>query len=344
VTSLARAIATGDVAELPSRREEDWRWTDIRGLVRTIPPPSAPFEGLLDPGLFDELADDVLTVTNGRLPGSIQTLPLRRGALALRIVGRGRGAHAVSIPPLRVDAGEVALLETYEGSDGYLADTDLAIEVAAGASLERIVLCDEAPEAVSVSRADVVLEPGARFAQTVISSGARRQRIETQVRHLGGGASVRLDSVYLLDAQRHADLTTVVVHERPGGLTDQLTKGVVKDQARGVFRGRITVAEGADMTDARMAHHALVLSDHGEVDAKPELEIFADDVACAHGNTVGALDADALFYAMQRGLSEADARALLTRAFLFEVVDRIGHSGAREKVRAWLSERVGAAP
>ena len=100
------------------------------------------------------------------------------------------------------------------------------------------------------------------------------------------------------------------------------------------------VAEGADRTDAKMGHHALILSDRAEVDAKPELEIYADDVACAHGNTVGALDEDTLFYARQRGLPEGEARALLTQAFIGEVVDRIGHEGAREVVRAWVAERL----
>ncbi len=116
------------------------------------------------------------------------------------------------------------------------------------------------------------------------------------------------------------------------GTTDQLTKGVVRDQARGVFQGRIVVAPGADKTDARMGHHALILSDRAEVDAKPELEIFADDVACAHGNTVGALDEEALFYAEQRGIPEPEARAMLTEAFVGEVIDRIEHEGARDVV------------
>lgn len=149
----------------------------------------------------------------------------------------------------------------------------------------------------------VTLAPGAQFAQTVLTSGARRQRIETRVRHPGAHAEVRLDSAYLLDGQRHADLTSVVTHGGLDGVTRQLTKGMVTDQARGVFQGRIVVEKGADQTDARMGHHALILSDKAEIDAKPELlMIFADDVSCAHGNTIGALDDEVLFYAKQRGI------------------------------------------
>jgi Fe-S cluster assembly protein SufD len=339
--SLARAIETGDLAELPSRRDEDWRWTDLRGLIREMPAASGRFVDALPSGLFDDLTSAKVAVINGR--GASDHLPVLASSpevLAIRIVGEGDGAHAVLLPPIDVGGGKLVLLETYEGAGGYVSECDLELRVGPGGALERIVLCDDPAGAVSVSRADVTLLAGARFTQTVITSGARRQRVETRVAHPGGGASARLDGIYLLADQRHADITTVVTHDGMDGTTDQLTKGVVRDQGRGVFQGRIVVRPGADKTDARMGHHALVLSDRAEVDAKPELEIFADDVACAHGNTVGALDEDALFYAEQRGIPESEARAMLTEAFVGEVIDRIEHEGAREIIRAWVAERL----
>jgi Fe-S cluster assembly protein SufD len=117
---------------------------------------------------------------------------------------------------------------------------------------------------------------------------------------------------------------------------------MVNDQARGVFQGRIVVAKGADQTDARMGHHALILSDKAEIDAKPELLIFADDVSCAHGNTIGALDEEAIFYARQRGIPEAEAKAMLTVAFVGEVVERIEHEGARAIAAAWVARKLGS--
>jgi Fe-S cluster assembly protein SufD len=337
--TLARAIETGDLAELPSRRDEDWRWTDLRGLIRQLPAPSPAFAGDMPVGPFDALAGRTAAVVNGRGPSWSEG----EGVTALRIVGRGDGAHAgdhaIAVPP---GAGLV-LLESYEGEGGHIAEFDLRVRLGEGARLERIVLADEATGAVLVSRAEIALSAGASFAQTVITSGARRQRLETRVSHPGGGASARLDGVYVLSGQAHADITTVVTHQGEDGTTGQLTKGVVAGQARGVFQGRIVVQPGADKTDARMGHHALILSERAEVDAKPELEIFADDVACAHGNTVGALDEDALFYAEQRGIPEPEARAMLTEAFLGEVIDRIEHEGAREVVRAWVAERLRAA-
>jgi len=338
--SLAAAIRDRDVAELPGKRDENWRWTDLRGLIRALPEPSTPFAGKLGEGPFEGLGLRTVTVVNGRGDATINVPAGESAQVILRIVSRGDGAHAAGAR-IAIGAGaRLQLFESYEGEGAYVAQTSLTVTLAEGASLERIVLATDSGDGVSVGQAEVTLAPGARLAQTVLTAGARRQRIETRVAHPGGYASLRLDGVYLLADKRHADLTTVVTHGDVDGVTEQLTKGVVRDQARGVFQGRIVVAEGADRTDAKMGHHALILSDRAEVDAKPELEIYADDVACAHGNTVGALDEDALFYARQRGMPEAEARALLTEAFVGEVIDRIGHAEAREVARAWAAERL----
>ena len=339
--SLARAIETGDLAQLPSRRDEDWRWTDLRGLIRAIPRPSPAFTGRLSAGPFDHLGDQKVSIVNGEARTRISMVSSLPRVVALRFVSVEATAHAAS-PELTIAPGShLILLESYEGASGdYISEIDLTLTVGAGGRLDRIVLAQDAADAVSIARCDIRLEAGATLNQTVIVSGAKRQRMETHVSHPGHGASVRLDGLYLLADRRHADITTVVTHEGIDGTTDQLIKGVVRDQARGVFQGRITVQRGADRTDARMGHHALVLSDRAEVDAKPELEIYADDVACAHGNTVGALDEDALFYAQQRGIAEPEARAMLTEAFVGEVVDRIEHEGAREVVRAWVAEKL----
>lgn len=339
--SLATAIETGDLAQLPSRRDEDWRWTDLRGLIRSMPPASPAFTGDAGEGPFT--ADQTLLVANGAGPGALTVAAGDQRVAALRLLSASDNtAHAGRVVITVGEGARLTLLESHEGSaDGYLAQTDLDIRLAPGACLERIVLADDEAGAVSVVVADVTLAPGASYAQTVLTTGARRQRVETRVGHPGQGASVRLDGAYLLSDQRHADLTSVVTHAGTDGTTSQLAKGVVDNQARGVFQGRIVVEPGADRTDARMGHHALILSDRAEVDAKPELLIFADDVACAHGNTVGALDEEALFYARQRGMPEPVARALLTGAFIGEVIDRIEHEGAREVARVWVARRLG---
>jgi Fe-S cluster assembly protein SufD len=300
----------------------------------------------LEAGPFAAIADEEIMIVNGRGPERLDVAAGQRRTVALRIVAApNAGAHVARVAIELGEGAELTLLESYEGAGAdYLADAELTISLSAGARLERIVLAEDAESGVSVARAEIALGPGSVLAQTVLTGGARRQRIETRVHHPGAGAAVRLDGLYLLGDRRHADITTVVTHEGVDGTTDQLTKGVVDNQARGVFQGRIVVSPGADRTDARMGHHALILSDRAEVDGKPELEIYADEVACAHGNTVGALDEEALFYARQRGLPEAVARAMLTGAFLGEVVDRIEHDGARDVARAWLAARLEARP
>ncbi len=337
--NLATAIRARKLEDLPGKRDEAWRWTDLRGLIRTAPEPSTALDTAgLPAGPFDPLAEETLVIANGVGGGRISVAAGETRVVALRIVSRGAGAHAGGVTVSVAAGGRLTLLESYDGEGSYLAHAALAIDC--GGAIERIVLAADDAEGVSVSQAEVVLQPGARFAQTLLTGGGRRQRLETAVRHPGGHAELRLDGVYLLDGKRHADLTTVVTHTGFDGATDQLTKGVVRDQARGVFQGKIVVKAGADRTDARMGHHALILSDRAEVDAKPELEIYADDVSCAHGNTVGALDQEALFYARQRGIPEADARAMLTEAFVGQVVDRIEHEGARELARAWVAGRL----
>lgn len=338
--SVALAIRARDASALPGKRDEDWRWTDLRGLIRQVPDPSAPYAGDPPPGPFDAIEADAVHIlaNGGRAEIDVPAGQLR--TVRLRIAAQGAGAHASQVEVRVGEGATLRLLESHDSDDASLAHTAFDFHLAAGASVERIVVADDHPEAVNVAQAEVRITSGGQFAQNVFTTGARRQRLETGVHHPGQGAIVRLDGVYLLEGKAHADLTTIVTHAGRDGRTEQLTKGVVRDQARGVFQGRIVVAEGADGTDARMGHHALIVSDRAEVDAKPELEIYADDVSCAHGNTVGALDEDALFYARQRGIPEAEARAMLTEAFVGEVVDRVAFAPARDVAAAWVAARL----
>jgi len=158
----------------------------------------------------------------------------------------------------------------------------------------------------------------------------------------GARAEVTLNGVYLAGAGRHADLTSVIEHKAPGGVTRQLIKGVARKGGRGVFQGKIVVERGAQKTDARQHHRGILLEDGAEIFAKPELMIHADDVQCAHGNTAGGLDESALFYMRSRGIPEIEARALLIEAFLVEAIPEglpdelnVELTGL---IRGWLAE------
>ena len=340
---MSLAIDLRDPSSFPSRRVEAWKYTDLRRVLRETPPVS-PQATVAPGGPFAALGGDELAVVNGRCEGDLELIAEGPGdrVARLRFVSTADGTGHQGKVSVEVRPGaSLLLLESYEGrAAGYVSNVTLSITLGAGARLTRVVIEDDAEDAVSIATAEVSLGEGAHFAQTVLSTGAKLQRHETRLVHPGEGAEVRIDGLYLLGGARHADLTTVVRHGGLNGITSQLTKGVVRDTARGVFQGKIMVERGADGTDARMGHHALILGERAEVDAKPELEIYADDVQCAHGNTVGNLDESALFYMQQRGMPVDEARALLTQAFLIEVVDRIEHDGAREVVREWLTARL----
>ena len=337
------AIDLKDASSFPSRRVETWKYSDLRKVLREAPAPSpsaaVPVSG---GGPFESLRGEAMVFVNGR-PVSVDAFVASGSqTLRLRFIHKATGTGHASSARISARAGaRLLLLETHEGQGStYVVQNRLELDVARGAEVTRIVLVDEPEDAISITQAHVRVEAGGIYRQTVVATGAKLQRLETQLLHLAQGADVRLDGVYALSGARQADLTTVVDHVAANGLTSQLTKGVVRDTARGVFQGKIIVERGADGTDARMQHQALILGERGEVDAKPELIIYADDVQCAHGNTVGNLDESALFYMQQRGIPADEARALLTQAFLMEVVDRIEPEGAREVVREWLTARL----
>ncbi|MES2861103.1 MAG: Fe-S cluster assembly protein SufD [Pseudomonadota bacterium] len=332
-----------DVSSFPSRRVESWKYTDLNRWLREAPEPSSPLTAPVG-GPFTGIDGDEITFGNGvTAEGSSSLLvEVEEGTekvLKLRFVSGGVGGHEAQIHIVVYQGARLLLLESHEGEGSYVANNRISLSVSPECVIDRVVVLDEPAEAISITTTKSTA-PMAAYSQTVLTTGAKLQRYETHFDHFGDHARAQLDGVYALDASRRTDMTSVVRHRSPNGVTSQLTKGVVRDTARGVFQGKIVVERGADGTDARMGHHALILGERAEVDAKPELEIYADDVQCAHGNTVGNLDESALFYMQQRGIPADEARALLTQAFLFEVVDRIAHEGAREVVRAWLTARL----
>jgi Fe-S cluster assembly protein SufD len=146
--------------------------------------------------------------------------------------------------------------------------------------------------------------------------------------------------VYLARGDQHLDNTTVIDHLKPGSTSKEIYKGVIDDEATGVFQGRIVVHPNAQQTDAHQLNRNMLLSPKAHADAKPELLIYADDVKCSHGATVGDLEADALFYLRARGIPEAEARNLLIEGFIEEMVDRVVHPVMRDylenMVATWL--------
>jgi Fe-S cluster assembly protein SufD len=173
-----------------------------------------------------------------------------------------------------------------------------------------------------------------------MSFGARLSRNDIGSRFDGENCELLFNGLYHVDGKRHVDHHTRIEHAQPRGVSREYYRGILADAARGVFTGRIRVAPGAIRTDAVQRTDSLLLSAQAETDARPELEIYADDVKCAHGATVGQLDEDGLFYLRSRGLDEADARNILIYAFAAQALARIELAPLRHRAAAAIRARL----
>lgn len=375
-----RAAAQFREAGWPGKRLEAWHYTDLRPLrsiefarpeAAEIDPASLPaldvprivfvngqfssalsssIEGLgrmsgmplsaPKPGLPMVLLNAALTTDGARL-----TVPdgVDAGTIALISIADARNPAAIA-PRHRIELGRgarLALIEVNQGSGTYLHDPVTEISLAEGANFRHYRLQNEASEAFHLATIFADVSRDASYDSFTLNRGARLSRNEFHVAISGSGASVHLNGAQLLGGSQHGDFTSVVSHDAPGCASRQTVKSVLMDRARGVFQGRIEVARVAQKTDGYQMNQALLLSPEAEIDSKPELEIFADDVKCSHGATIGAIDPEQIFYLRSRGIPEMEARAMLIRAFLDEalepVTDPVAHEFFERVIADWRS-------
>jgi Fe-S cluster assembly protein SufD len=205
----------------------------------------------------------------------------------------------------------------------YFTNAVTEIVLEHGARVQHVKVQQEARSAFHIAACAVALGQDASYASHAVTLGARISRQYLEVLQQGEGGRVQMDGLTLVGGRQLADTHTLMDHARPNGKCRQLNKCIVSGAAHAVFNGKIMVRPGAQLTDSVQESRNLLLSDKARVDTKPQLEIYADDVKCAHGATVGQLDAEQLFYLRSRGLSDGSARNLLTYAFGAEVIDRI---------------------
>ena len=224
------------------------------------------------------------------------------------------------------------------------ANACLIVSLDNGATFAHTAMVTEpAPGGVRLETVMVRIGARAKFDSFALVASVGPVRRQLFVRFEGAESEASLSGVSLLGGHEHADTTLLVEHVAPGCVSRETFKYILDEEATGVFQGKIHVAPGAQKTDGKMLCKAMLLSDMAAMNNKPELEIFADDVACGHGATCGGLDNDQLFYLQTRGLPFAQAEALLLEAFAGELVDGIGHEGLikayRREVSAWLAAR-----
>lgn len=368
---------------LPHRRMEAWKWTDFKAALKAVeaaahsaqcaPLPAADQAVIAfsagGVSLPNSLPDGIKLHErqDTQALGNAEDVPL--GAMTAALSGRVGGLDTLIIEvtgeasaPLHIvtkgdrdetnfarvavvvrPGGSLDLVESHVGGAGFSSFL-IEINMQEGGVVRRTVLQRGSADEAQAITAVVNLGDKSKYTQTALAFGAKVARLETRLTHQESGSHATLNGAYLCAKDYHADFTSHVRHGAPSSVTRQVTKGAVLDGGTGVFQGKFHVPRTiGQYTDADMQHQALLLEDGAEVFAKPELEIYADDVECAHGNTSGALDQNQLFYMRQRGIPEAQARALLTEAFIAEALEQAS-AGVRDAMldaaRSFLSETV----
>ena len=232
---------------------------------------------------------------------------------------------------IEVAAGASAfVIETFVGEGDYVINALTSITLGKGAHLDRLKLQNDAAAASHLSHVVYDLAAEARLNDVTVTLGATLTRQNGTCSFNGQNADAKISGAYLLNGKQHADTCLVVNHKVPHCTSRELFKCVMDDNARGIFQGKVIVAKHAQKTDGKQSSHALLLSETAEFDAKPELEIYADDVVCGHGATAGDLNADHLFYLESRGVPKDEAKALLIAAFVGEAFDMVANDECRE--------------
>ena len=217
-----------------------------------------------------------------------------------------------------------------------------SFELSAGSKVDHVAIVEDGAS-VEIESLRVDLKEGSSFASFGLVTAGALVRRQVFTRADGPQTSLALAGLSLLDGVRTADTTLEVTHAAPHGISREFFRHIVADEATGVYQGKVIVAQHAQKTDGAMKSQALLLSPLAQMNNKPELEIFADDVVCGHGATVGALDPEQIFYLQARGLPRREAEAMLLEAFGVEAIDRVADAGVaealRERLSAWLKGR-----
>jgi Fe-S cluster assembly protein SufD len=210
--------------------------------------------------------------------------------------------------------------------------------VGEGAVVDHYKVQQESSDAFHVATMHASLGRSANFSSHSIALGGRLTRNDANVT-LSEGTEATLNGLYIVNGTQHIDNHTEIDHAKPHGTSHELYKGILDGKATAVFNGRIIVRKDAQKTDSKQTNKNLVLSDEAVIDTKPELQIFADDVRCTHGATIGQLDEEALFYLQSRGIERAQARSLLTYAFAQDILDRVKVQSIKDQLEKVLFEK-----
>jgi len=260
-------------------------------------------------------------------------------------ISYGAGKPAVSHPRNLIvvgETGQASIIETFVSleEDRTFTNTVTEIVAAEGALVDYTKVQQESDAAYHYARVQVHQERSSSVATHSIQLGGLLTREEVNAVLDGEGAESHLYGLYVIAGQQHVDNHTIIDHAKPHCPSREVYKGVLDGKAQGVFNGKIIVRPDAQKTDSKQSNKNMLLSEDAIINTKPQLEIYADDVKCTHGATVGQIDPEAVFYLRSRGIGAAEAKKLLTFAFANDVMERIKYQPLREQLAARMYERL----
>lgn len=320
----------------------------LAGSLRKLPPAlAARAEDLLRKA--DGLAADSLLDLNTALLSDVILITTETDAhldgAPLHVDLRSSGTPAFGQPRVLVDVApgsRLTLILEHSGQDGALANSVTQVWIAAGAHLDIVRVQRLPDDGMLTDTSHLELGAGASANVTSVDLGGGLSRQSMTIRLSGAGASADVNGLFLADGHRHLDNRTRLEHRAPSTTSRESFRGLADGHGRGVFNGKIIVTPGAAGSNAALTNRNLLLAATAEIDTKPELEIYVDDVRCSHGATTGQLDEAALFYLRSRGLDLAAARQVLTAAFLLESLAGIPDQDLRANLEGLLRTRLGS--
>lgn len=359
------------VAGLPTRRVESYHYTDLKTLLRAIPPlaqaaneatgtalrvpgayalsivngavlnaataPEGVKVGKTHGGVLTNRDDTLVSISNG----------LTKEALSLDLTGtieqvvqidhriEGDAGHVADATKIFVaDDSSVVILEIFSGSDAaHVGNHATYLALGRNAVVTHVTIDLSSKTTSHFATNEYHLADGAQLRTLVIHAGAGLARTHLFPKMEGNGAHADVTGLNLVSDGQHSDITMETTHAVPHTSSQPLFKSITRGHSKAVVQGKLIVARDAQKTDAKFMHQGLMLSDDAEILSKPELEIYADDVVCGHGSTCGKLDEDSLFYLLSRGIPKAQAETMLVRGFIAELIDPIEDEALNEALQ-----------
>jgi Fe-S cluster assembly protein SufD len=340
-------------AGFPTTHNEEWRFTNVAPIARVswASGPRSTFDDALGVaeshvGKYASIDHPFVALNTAFLDG-VRVVQVPRGAVVEQPIeityeqGQAGGLPYSTHPRTLILVGanaQCTIVETYKGTGSYFTNAVTEVVCGDSAVVDHYKVQQESSSAYHVATMQVSIGRSAAFSSHSISLGGALTRNDVGAT-LSEGSDANINGLYIVNGTQHVDNHTTIDHVKPHATSHELYKGILDGKSYAVFNGKIIVRKDAQKTDSKQTNKNLVLSDDATINTKPELQIWADDVRCTHGATVGQLDAEMLFYLQSRGIGKIDARNLLIYAFAQDIVDRIKVQSLRDSLERILFEK-----